>query len=70
MGNNKINRSEVMKDARRRYLSRQRLGDLALTWAESLRRAWAAWRLRFKSVEQQMAEIAKAIHSFKPLVTA
>lgn len=64
-----INRSAIMKDARRRFMSRQHLGDLALTWAECLRRAWAAWRLRFKSIEQQMAQIAKAIRSYKSLVT-
>ncbi len=58
-----IDRRHIMKDAKRRWLSRQRFGDLALSWAECLRRAWAAWRLRFKSIDIQMREIAASINS-------
>ena len=42
----KPDRRAIMLDARRRYLSRQRPGEIALPWAECMRRAWAAWRHR------------------------
>jgi hypothetical protein len=43
----KPDRKAIMRDAHRRF--RRRLGaarDLVLSWAEALRRAWAAWRWR------------------------
>lgn len=40
-------RSQILKDAHRRYRRRINMGkELMLTWAEALRRAWAAWRAR------------------------
>ena len=70
----KPDRRAIMKDARRRWQSRQRWGEDLLTWAECLRRAWAAWRHRFSSIAAQMQEIAAAIHQAtkhrNPLVTA
>ena len=39
-------RRAVMKDAHKRYLSRQQPGEIALPWAECLRRAWQAARIR------------------------
>ena len=41
-----LDRRAIMRDARRRYLSRQRPGEIALPWAECLRRAWQAARIR------------------------
>jgi len=65
----KPDRRAIMRDAHKRYLSRQRPGEIALPWAECLRRAWAAWRYRrdhLATIDVRMAEIAAAIRQFHP----
>lgn len=65
----KPDRRAIMLDARRRYLSRQRPGEIALSWAECMRRAWAAWRHRrdrIVTIDVQMDEIAASIRQFHP----
>ena len=67
----KPDRRAIMLDARRRYLSRQRPGEIPLPWAECLRRAWAAWRHRrdrIETIDVQMDEIARAIRAHRPLL--
>lgn len=60
-------RRAIMRDARRRYVSRQRPGLDALAWAECLKRAWAAHQSR-RTITVQMDEIAAAIKAHRPLV--
>lgn len=65
----KPDRRAIMLDAKRRYLSRQRPGEIPLSWAECMRRAWAAWRYRrdhVATIDVRMAEIAAAIRQFYP----
>ena len=65
----KTDRRAIMLDARRRYLSRQRPGEIALPWAECLRRAWAAWRHRrdqIYAIDARMDEIAAGVRQFYP----
>jgi hypothetical protein len=55
-------RRAVMKDAHKRYLSRQQPGEIALTWAQCLRTAWQATRIRQeRDIHATMRRIAGMI---------
>ena len=53
----KPDRRAILRDAHRRY--RRRLtaaADFVLSWAECLRRAWAAWRHRMEILRRRIHE--------------
>ena len=57
-----FDRRAIMKDAHKRYLSRQHPGEIALPWAECLRRAWQAARIRQeRDIHATMNRIASMI---------